>query len=65
MAIQFNRREEILERLEKEGKVLTMDSEEDRRIREATDEFAFKIDREYKEKERMSIIEASKMILNS
>jgi hypothetical protein len=65
MAIQFNRREEILERLEKEGKVLTMDSEEDQRIREAMDEFAFKIDREYKEKERMSIIEASKMILNS
>ena len=64
MAIQFNRREEILERLEKEGKVFTMDSEEDRRIREALDEFAFKIDREYKEKERMSIIGAGEMYFN-
>lgn len=65
MAIQFNRREEIFDRLEKEGKVLIMDSEEDLRIREATNDFVFKIRREYKEKERMSIIEAGEMILNS
>jgi hypothetical protein len=65
MAIQFNRREEILERLEKEGKILIMDSEEDLRIREDINDFVFKIKREYQEKERMSIIGAGEMILNS
>lgn len=64
MAIQFNRREEILERLESEGKVLTMNSEEDLRIMEEINEFVYRINREYKEKERMSIIGAGEMYFN-
>lgn len=65
MAIQFNRREEILTRLEKEGKVLLMDSEESFRIKEDINNYVLEIKREYQEKERMSIITAGEMILIS
>lgn len=65
MAIQFNRREEILNRLEKEGKVLLMDSEESLRIKEDISNYVLEIKREYQEKERMSVITAGEMILTS
>jgi len=63
MAIQFNRREEILNRLEKEGKILHIDSEEALRIQKEIDDFLSEIRREYLEKERLSIISASETIL--
>jgi hypothetical protein len=65
MAIQFNRREEILNRLQQEGRVLQMDPEEFFRNKEAINNHVFEVKREYQEKERMSIIAASEMILTS
>jgi hypothetical protein len=58
MAIQYNRKEEILTRLEAQGLVQTMDSAEALQAREAIDQLALEIRREYLEKERKSIIEA-------
>ena len=63
MAIQFNRREEILNRLQQEGKILQMDSDEFFRNKEAFNNQVLEVKREYQEKERMSIIAASKVIL--
>lgn len=65
MAIQFNRREEILNRLQEEGRILQMDSEDFFRIKEAINNLVSDVKREYQEKERMSIISASEMILTS
>jgi hypothetical protein len=65
MAIQFNRREEILNRLQREGRILQMDPEEFFRNKEAFNDHVFEVKREYQEKERMSIIAASEMILTS
>jgi hypothetical protein len=58
MAIQYNRKEEILTRLEAQGLVQTMDSAEALQAMEAIDKHALEIRREYLEKERMSIIDA-------
>ncbi|HEY8897541.1 MAG TPA: hypothetical protein VIM79_22100 [Niastella sp.] len=65
MAIQFNRREEILNRLEQEGRVLQMDSEEFLRNKEAFNDHVFEVKREFQEKERLSIIAASETTLTS
>jgi hypothetical protein len=58
MAIQYNRKEEILTRLEAQGLVQTMDSAEALQAMEAINQHAIEIRREYQEKERKSIIEA-------
>jgi len=65
MAIQYNRKEEILTRLEAQGLVQTMDSAESLQAREAINQHVLEIRREYQEKERMSIIGASQLTLTT
>lgn len=65
MAIQFNRKNEILSRLEQEGQIQELDSVESLQAREAINQHVVEVKREYLEKERMSIISASKLILTA
>jgi hypothetical protein len=65
MAIQYNRKEEILTRLETLGLVQNMDSAESLQAREAINQHVLEIKREYQEKERMSIMGASQLILTA
>lgn len=65
MAIKVDRTRDILDRLESEGHVQIMNSPEALAARDVINEFAEKIRREYLEKERLSLIEASQFVITA
>lgn len=65
MARKISKKDEILERLRNEGKIVVMDKPADQQLVLEMNESLIEIRREYQVKERESQISASRVILTS